>query len=404
MFLESLMRRNPRFLETVRNSHQEGALPTNTVVIDTDAVAHNARLIAHEAAKYDVKVFAMTKQLGRNPDVSRVLTTSGIDKAVAVDLECGIAAWNGGMGIGHIGHLVQIPRTDHKNALALSPEYWTLFNLEHAQNLNDSLSNTGITQKVLLRVYQEGDTFYPGHEGGFALANLDETVRELAAFPHLELAGVTSFPTTLFDSTAKINVATPNRRTLEQARDLLMKKGIDSVQVNSPGTTSTDNIAALAEAGATQIEPGHGLTGTTPAHAFWDFPEIPAILYVTEVSHLWNNMAFVFGGGLYVDPVIPGVDTWALIADSDISSPSSWRRRRVIMPDPSSIDYYARIPLEDGERMAPGTTVIFGFRVQTFVSRANTVAFSPGAESPIGPAYAAHGGNRLLPAEDGGLK
>jgi predicted amino acid racemase len=379
-------------------------VPTNTVVIDTDAVAHNARLIAEEAAKYDLKVFAMTKQLGRNPDVSRVLTASGIEKAVAVDLECGIAAWNGGIGIGHIGHLVQIPRTDHLNALALAPDYWTLFNLEHAKVLNDSLASTGDTQKVLLRVYQQGDTFYPGHEGGFSLANLEQTLSMLAAFGHLEVAGVTSFPTTLFDSKAKVNVATPNRRTLEQARDLLAKQGIGNIEVNSPGTTSTENISALAAAGATQIEPGHGLTGTTPAHAFTDLPEIPAVAYVTEVSHIWGDMAFVFGGGLYVDPVLPGVDTWALIADNDTGSPKNWRKRRVIMPDPSSIDYYARIPLEDGEKMAPGTTVIFGFRVQTFVSRANTIAFSPKAKRPIGPAYAANGGHRLLPVQGGGLQ
>jgi predicted amino acid racemase len=404
MFLELLVRRNPRFLETVRDAHQQGTVPTNTVVIDTDAVANNARLIGSEAAKYGLTVFAMTKQIGRNPDVSRVLVSSGIQKAVAVDLECGIAAWNGGMGIGHIGHLVQVPHADHACALSLAPDYWTLFNLDRARKLNEALRAAGTVQKILLRVYQEGDMFYPGHEGGFAIEDLNDAVRQLAKFDHLEIAGVTSFPTTIFDASVKANVATPNRRTLEHARSLLVKLGIDNVEVNSPGTTSTENIAALAESGATQVEPGHGLTGTTPAHAFTDLPEIPAVLYVSEVSHLWNNMAFVFGGGLYVDPVIPGIDTFALIADNDVSSPHKWRRRRVIMPDPLSIDYYARIPLEDGETVPPGTTVIFGFRVQAFVSRANTIAFSPAAAAPVGQPHAANGGHRLLPQKDGGLK
>lgn len=404
MFLETLVRRNPRFLESVRDSHQQGKIPTNTVVIDTDAVEKNARLIRDEAAKYGLKIFAMTKQIGRNPDVARVLVSSGIHQAVAVDLECGIAAWNSGMAIGHIGHLVQIPRTDHAHALKLTPDYWTIFNLDHGSMLNDSLSAERASQKILLRVYQEGDIFYPGHEGGFPIEDLDEVVHQLSGFNHLEIAGVTSFPTTLFDPVAKANVATPNRRTLEQARKRLAKIGIAKVEINSPGTTSTDNISSLAEAGATQVEPGHGLTGTTPAHAFTDLPEIPAVLYVSEVSHLWNGMAFVFGGGLYVDPVIARGDTYALIADNDVSSAHEWRRRRVMMPDPSSIDYYARIPLEDGESIAPGSTVIFGFRVQTFVSRANTIAFSPQAAAPVGLPYAANGGHRLLPEEDGGFQ
>ena len=42
----------------------------------------------------------------------------------------------------------------------------------------------------------------------------------------------------------------------------------------------------LAAAGATQIEPGHGLTGTTPLHAVEDLPETPAVVYLSEVSHL----------------------------------------------------------------------------------------------------------------------
>ena len=45
-------------------------------------------------------------------------------------------------------------------------------------------------------------------------------------------------------------------------------------------------LAVLAGAGATQVEPGHGLTGTTPLHAIADLPERPAVVYLTEVSHL----------------------------------------------------------------------------------------------------------------------
>jgi hypothetical protein len=74
-----------------------------------------------------------------------------------------------------------------------------------------------------------------------------------------------------------------------------------------------------------------------------------------------------------------------------------------MMSDPSAIDYYARIPLESNEPLEVGTTVIFGHRVQTFVTRANTLAFSPGKGMPLGQAHAANGGPRLMPGQDRGV-
>ena len=64
-------------------------------------------------------------------------------------------------------------------------------------------------------------------------------------------------------------------------------------------------LKALADAGATQVEPGHGLTGTTPLHALEDLPEIPAVVYVTEISHFIDGEAYCFGGGLYYRPDLP---------------------------------------------------------------------------------------------------
>ena len=83
--------------------------------------------------------------------------------------------------------------------------------------------------------------------------------------------------------------------------------GRKDIEINAPGTTSTEILPMLASAGATQIEPGHGLTGTTPLHVFEDLPEIPAVVYLSEVSHLIGDEAFCFGGGLYIDPVFPGL-------------------------------------------------------------------------------------------------
>ena len=131
----------------------------------------------------------------------------------------------------------------------------------------------------------------------------------------------------------------------------------------------------LARAGATQIEPGHGLTGTTPLHVFEDLPEIPAVVYLSEVSHLIGDEAFCFGGGLYIDPVFPGLSA------ARRSSRASRRLRRsalkpVEIPAAAAIDYYGMIQNGRARRARVGDSVVFGFRPQAFVTRAYTVGVS----------------------------
>jgi predicted amino acid racemase len=169
-------------------------------------------------------------------------------------------------------------------------------------------------------------------------------------------------------------VATPNRGTLARAAELLRAAGRVDFQVNARGTTSISVLEGLAQDGATQVEPGHGLTGTTPLHAAADLVEEPAIAYVSEVSHLWDGKAYVFGGGFYVDPVLGKGTTRALVvaAGEDISAAPALP---VEMPAPEAIDYYATIPLEQAG-VTEGDTVIFGFRPQVFVTRALTAAIS----------------------------
>ena len=55
----------------------------------------------------------------------------------------------------------------------------------------------------------------------------------------------------------------------------------------------------LAEFGATHVEPGSCLTGQTPLHAVSDEPELPAMVYVSEISHLDGDTAYSLAGGLY---------------------------------------------------------------------------------------------------------
>ncbi len=124
-------------------------------------------------------------------------------------------------------------------------------------------------------------------------------------------------------------------RRLRRAADALARAGRRDIEINAPGTTSSAVVPALAEAGATQCEPGHGLTGTTPLHAMEDLPERPAAVYLTEVSHLHAGRAYCFGGGLYIDPVFPDYDVKAIVvARADqrrrphCAASTSRRRRR----------------------------------------------------------------------------
>ena len=106
---------------------------------------------------------------------------------------------------------------------------------------------------------------------------------------------------------------TPNLTTLAKAAEALAKASRKNIEINAPGTTSSTVLGALADAGATQCEPGNGLHGTTPLHAIEDLPELPAVCYLSEVSHQHADRAYCFGGGLYIDPVFPDYDVKAII-------------------------------------------------------------------------------------------
>lgn len=387
MFLSLLKRRNPEFLEAAAELHRSGAIPPNCFVIDLDAVRRNAHALRQESTRLSLQLFAMTKQIGRNPDVSRALVECGITHAVGVDLECATVAAAGGLACGNVGHLVQVPRNQTRAAAALRPLYWTVFNEEKAVDAGRAAMELGRTQDVLLRVVGRTDQFYAGHEGGFEAGEVVAVADRLDRVPGIRVAGVTSFPATLYDAQAGTVRTTSNLQTLSTASQSLAASGRARVQLNAPGTTSSGMLHLIADAGATQAEPGHGLTGTTPWHATTDLVEDPAIAYVSEVSHVWNNKAFVFGGGLYVDPVLGATGTGAIVVRDADRGPLHSPVLPVEMPASGAIDYYATIPIDSPERDIIGSTVLFGFRPQVFVTRALTAAvegISTGSPSVLG--------------------
>ena len=370
MFLDPIRRRNPRLIEAAISLHQAGTIPANTYLIDLDAVEANARVIATEAARYGMTVFAMTKQMGRNGDYCRAIMRGGIAASVNVDMECVRATHRAGMGIGHLGHLVQIPRAEADAAASFAPDFWTVFNDEKAAEAAAASKKAGREQAMLARIQTAGDRFYRGHEGGFDAADTLAVADRIDALDGARFAGITTFPALLFDQATRKIVPTPNLATLHQAAEALARAGRTGIAINAPGTTSSAVLAALAEAGTTQVEPGHGLTGTTPLHALEDLPELPAVVYVSEVSHHHGAEAYCFGGGLYIDPIFPDYPVRAVVARQPTVADAALRT--VDIPPPAAIDYYGMIDASSGTKPAVGDTVVFGFRPQAFVTRAYT--------------------------------
>jgi predicted amino acid racemase len=303
-----------------------------------------------------------------------VLARQGLDSYVAVDMGCAIPIHKAGYKVGHIGHLVQIPVSETEAAASFKPDYWTVFNQEKARAAADYAVKNNRKQALLARLFAPGDIFYMGHEGGFRAEDVLKVAEAFDALPGAFFAGMTTFPALLFDGKDNTVKPTPNLKTLENALSLLRSKGRTDIEVNAPGTTSKVMMETLANAGATQVEPGHGLTGTTPLHAVRDLPEEPAVLYLSEISHVHNGHPYCFGGGLYVDPVFPEYDMKVLTGkngDEAFKEPVS-----VKIPPPNAIDYYGILQPDNDRKFGVGDSVIFGFRIQAFVTRAYVVPVS----------------------------
>jgi predicted amino acid racemase len=370
VYLDLLRRRNPDLALAAVRLHQAGALLANTYLLDLDAFESNTRAIVAAADAAGMHLYAMTKQFGRNPDGAGAVVAGGIPAGVAVDVACMEALLRGPLHVGHVGHLVQ-PHTGAERAvLAADPEVVTVFSHDVAERLSGAARTMGREQGVLLRVVGPDDHFYFGHGGGFSIEGIEAAARSIESLPGLRVDGVTTFPAILANPMARAIEDTPNFRTLHRAAERLRRAGFDVRQVNAPGTTSASTMAMLAAGGATHAEPGNGLHGTTPQHT-WDeaAPEVPAIAYVSEVSHLDGDTAYAFGAGLYVDRVLGPYGMRAFVGRDEEIVEQAWPAE--MAPD-GAIHYYAKVHLRPGHGVSVGDTVLFCFRPQVFVTRGRT--------------------------------
>jgi predicted amino acid racemase len=362
MFLSVVTRRNPALVDASVQLHRTGAIPANCYVVDLDGVQANAHKIGEAAARHRLDPLQMTKQFGRNPAVARAIAVAGIRRAVAVDIEEAHTLHESGIRIGHLGHLVQVPSGELDAAVAeIKPEQITVMTIEQAQRVAAAAARNRSSQRLLLRVRGDHDFQFAGQRGGVPLPELLTATDCIDALDGVTFGGVTSFPCLLWDDVAQRLTPTANLETLSKAREMLTRSGRRELTYNAPGANCIAAMSLLADAGATQIEPGSALIGATPLHAATDQPEVPAMVYITEVSHSVGATTYVLGGGFYAR---------SRLEAALVFTRSGTVSARAELGPAGEIDYYGSVTMPAGTAAHAGDTVVYSFRSQVFVTRA----------------------------------
>ena len=365
MFLDRLLATNPALADLALAWEREAVIEPDTYVLDLDAICENARAMKAEADSFGISLYFMLKQIGRNPLVGRALAREGLAGAVCVDWREALVLARAGVPLGNVGHLVQTPVSALAPILAARPEVMTVYSVEKARQIGEEATRQGFEQPVLLRVLDEGDTLYSGQYGGFALDGLERSVDELEAARGVRIAGACSFPCFLFSERTGEVEELHNAATVRRAVRALEARGYEGLQANMPSVSCAHTVPLAARAGATHLEPGHGLTGTTPYHASHpDACERVAYAYVSEVSHSLDGGSFCFGGGHYRRGHVHG----AVVGQSVETA----ARMAVTPPTDESIDYHFAL-----SGVAPvGAPVLMCFRTQVFVTRSEVAVVS----------------------------
>ena len=309
MFLDVLRRRNPRFVEAaIAPPPRRASIPANAYVLDLDAVEANTRALTAEADRHGLKVFAMTKQVGRSSGFCRAVRRGGIRRSVAVDMACARATHRAGLPVGHLGHLAQVPRAEARAAAALRPDYWTVFNEEKAGEAGRCGRRLRLRAAAARTHPGRGRYLLPrprGRISGRRDRRRRRPARRAGGRPlrrHHHVPGAALRPR---DAQGPPD-AEPRDARAGRRRRWPMPGGAAS-RSTPPAPPRPPWSRALAEAGATQIEPGNGLHGTTALHVFEDLPELPAVLYLTEVSHLGGRQGLLLRRRLLHRPDLPAL-------------------------------------------------------------------------------------------------
>lgn len=332
MFIEALKTQNPALIQSARKLWQQGAILPDSCVIDVDQVMENGRRLLMAAAHHDIRLYLMTKQLGRNPWLAKRLIALGFRGAVAVDFKEARRMRNAGVPVSHAGHLVQVPTSQIPETVAASTDIVTVFSLEKAREISVAAQQCGYTQPIMLKI---------------------------------QLAGLTHFPCLLWDEERQQTLPAPNLQTLLEARDKLHQRGIEISQINAPSASGCSTLSLLAQHGVTHAEPGHALIGTIPSNKHGEQEERIAMLYLSEISHQFQGNSYCFGGGYYRRGHAQSALVYPPAGEAAV--PAS-----LLPVDDLSIDYH--LPLAGKFPIA--SPVVMCFRTQIFVTRCDVALVS----------------------------
>lgn len=355
MFLQRLLKKNKRFVDEVLNLYSKGNILPDTYFIDLDTLFENAKNILNEAKKYNITLYYMLKQIGRNPYIARKLEEMGYRAAVCVDFKEAEIMMENGLKLGNVGHLVQIPKCFLKRIISYGVEIITVYSVEMIEEISRISKKLGKVQDIMIRVVENNSNVYPGQEAGFSLEEIKEILPIIEKLDGVKLNGLTSFPCFMYDAEREKIEETNNLKSLLEVKEYLKSKDVNVDQINLPSVTSVENMEMIYKYGGTHGEPGHSLTGTAPFSR--DFGvEIPAYLYLSEISHNFSDKSYFYGGGYYPR----GNVEFGYVGNEVV---------KVNKFSAENIDYYLSL---DGKKTI-FSPIILCFRTQIFVTRSDVV-------------------------------
>lgn len=354
MFLEKILNNHPHFVEKCIALHQAGKILPDSYVVDVNRFVDNATKIYEKASKKNIRLFFMLKQVGRNPYLAQKLVQIGYSGAVCVDFNEALLMMKYHIPLGNVGHLVQIPKHLLKKIMAYGCEVITVYSFEKLCEIQEIANELGIVQKIIVKVVHDNDVLYSGQESGIHLDMLENFIAKAQTLLNIKIVGATAFPCFLYDAQQEKIVRTNNYHTVLTAISIMERLGLNIEVINLPSASSCE-VIDLINLNNVVLEPGHALTGTTPAHIL-EREENPAVVYISEVSHHYNGASFVYGGGHYRRSNIK----YALI-NNNLTT--------VTAPSDESIDYYFKVA-----GLHPiSSAVVMAFRFQFFVCRSRVI-------------------------------
>ena len=359
MFLSRLKENNPALLEYAFEAAKKGEILPDTYILDLDTIIQNAKIMKEEADKYNLDLYFMLKQIGRNPVVARALQDLGFAGAVCVDYKEALCMIENGVKVANVGHLEQIPTAALKKIISSKPKVVTVYSLDKIKEINNVAKELGIVQGLLIRLTDADSQLYSGQIAGFHTDCIKNLIAEVNRLNHVEIKGLTVFPALLYDDETKTILPTENINVINRGIEICNKHGLTDLNINLPSATCTASIKLIHDLGGTSGEPGHGLTGTTPLHKVTDQPEKIGYCYVSEISHNYEDKAYCYGGGLYRRGHMENVLVGTSLQDAKLS--------KVKAPDLDSIDYHFEID----KNYPVGLTCVMCFRTQIFTTRSH---------------------------------